>query len=112
MIGRGLVDGREGREGTMTTTYQQAEAELAHLKPKHDAVEFGVLCAAGTGMLLAVFCWLAGLDLNRFGLPGGAIILIAFLAPWFYYRDQQRRYAAALMKRWDELEGRRTAARP
>lgn len=87
----------------MKTTYQKAEADVAHLKPKHDATEFGLLCGAGAGIVLGIFAALAGLDLNRFGLPGAAVIGIAFTGPWLYYRSQWKAYYSALFQREAEL---------
>lgn len=74
------------------TPLPQAEAELAHLQPKHEPAYAGIVSATVVGLLLSLFCTFAGLDLNRFGLPAAAVLALVFAGPWLYYRSQQKRY--------------------
>ena len=82
----------------------RAEEELRHLKPKHTANEYGLVCGACAGLVLGIFATIAGLDMSKFGLPGAAVIGIAFAGPWLYYRSQWGAYYEALTQRIAELE--------
>jgi len=84
--------------------YQQAEADLRHLKPKHDAVHAGLYGFFAAGLGLSIFMGLAGLDPNRFGLPMAAVIGLAYLGPWLYYRSHWNAYFTALHRRTTEID--------
>ena len=84
--------------------YEQAESDLKHIKPKHDAVHAGLYGFFFAGLCLTVFTGLAGLDLDRFGFAGAVVLAIAYLGPWLYFRSQWNAYYTALSRRTDEID--------
>src|SRR6185312_4302966 len=85
--------------------YQQADEETKHLRPKHEAAYIGIACGAGAAALVSLFCWLGGLDVDRFTLPSALVVGIAGIGPYVYYRAQWRAYFRVQSERLATLRG-------
>lgn len=85
--------------------FEQAEENAARYSkpPAHDPVHAGIVCAFITSIILVVFCGVAGIDTERVTQAIMITCTLAFAAPYFYFRREQRRHWEAISRELEQL---------